>query len=235
MNRQRAERIRRAAILVASLDEALAERILAAPPPQEAAQVLDEAERLETIDPEEQQDVVAEFRRMSRRRPQRGRDGGVCFLRRRVGCSNERFAACIGGEPFGVGRRRRVRQRRRPRGGRIVERRATTDHRRDALAAGTRRGRRGVCRVAGRAAGRSARPPGEFADRRRGRGSGYRIAFAAADRATPPASRARRCGGGVCAADLGQDARNAAKRTAGPTRPVDVRRRHRHEDVPRSS
>ena len=66
MNRPRAERIRRAAILVASLDEALAERILAALPPQEAAQVLDEAGRLETIDPEEQQDVVAEFRRMSR-------------------------------------------------------------------------------------------------------------------------------------------------------------------------
>src|SRR5688500_15031075 len=66
MNRQRAERIRRAAILVASLEEALAERILAALPPREAAQVLDEAERLETIDPEEQQDVVAEFRRMSR-------------------------------------------------------------------------------------------------------------------------------------------------------------------------
>jgi flagellar motor switch protein FliG len=66
MNYNRTERIRRAAILVASLDEALAETILRELPPQEADRVLAELERMEEIDPEEQQDVLDEFRRAAR-------------------------------------------------------------------------------------------------------------------------------------------------------------------------
>jgi flagellar motor switch protein FliG len=73
----RSERIRRAAILVASLDESLAEALLADLPPSEAARVLAEAERLESIDPEEQADVLAEFRRVSR--GGRSSGGGVEF------------------------------------------------------------------------------------------------------------------------------------------------------------
>lgn len=66
MTYDRSDRIRRAAILVASLDEPLAERLLADLPPAEAARILEEAEQLEAIDPEEQQDVLAEFRRLTR-------------------------------------------------------------------------------------------------------------------------------------------------------------------------
>jgi flagellar motor switch protein FliG len=62
----RTDRIRRAAILVASLDDALAEQILAGLPPVERDRVLDEAEQLESIDADEQADVLAEFRRMTR-------------------------------------------------------------------------------------------------------------------------------------------------------------------------
>ncbi|HYO25494.1 MAG TPA: FliG C-terminal domain-containing protein [Lacipirellulaceae bacterium] len=62
----RTDRFRRAAILVASLDEALAEQLLGELPPGEAARVLSEAEALESIDHEEQQDVLTEFRRMTR-------------------------------------------------------------------------------------------------------------------------------------------------------------------------
>jgi flagellar motor switch protein FliG len=64
----RSDRIRRAAILVASLDEPLAEQLLADLPPAEAARVLNEAEALESIDPDEQRDVLAEFRRLTRGR-----------------------------------------------------------------------------------------------------------------------------------------------------------------------
>jgi flagellar motor switch protein FliG len=66
MSYARTERIRRAAILVASLDEPLAKQILAALPPAERERVLDEADRLESIDEDEQADVLAEFRRMTR-------------------------------------------------------------------------------------------------------------------------------------------------------------------------
>ena len=66
MNYDRTERIRRAAILVASLDDALAEQLLASLPPAEAAKVLDEVDRLDAIDPEEHADVLAEFRRGAR-------------------------------------------------------------------------------------------------------------------------------------------------------------------------
>jgi flagellar motor switch protein FliG len=72
----RTDRIRRAAILVASLDDALAERILAGFPPAVRDRVLRAAENLEAIDVEEQQDVLAEFRRMTR---SRGGDAGVEF------------------------------------------------------------------------------------------------------------------------------------------------------------
>lgn len=65
----RADRIRRAAILVASLDEALAEQLLAELPHGEAERILSAAERLEPIDVEEQQDVLAEFRRLRRAAP----------------------------------------------------------------------------------------------------------------------------------------------------------------------
>jgi flagellar motor switch protein FliG len=62
----RTDRIRRAAILVASLDDALAEQVLDGLPAGVRDRVLDEAERIDAIDPEEQQDVLAEFRRLSR-------------------------------------------------------------------------------------------------------------------------------------------------------------------------
>jgi flagellar motor switch protein FliG len=77
MTYDRTDRIRRAAILVASLDEALSEQLLAQLPAGEAARVRAEAEGLEAIDPDEQQDVLAEFRRLSRAH---GREGnGVEF------------------------------------------------------------------------------------------------------------------------------------------------------------
>jgi flagellar motor switch protein FliG len=67
MTYDRSERIRRAAILVASLDEALAESLLGELPPLESAKVLAELDRMESIDPEEQEDVLAEFRRATER------------------------------------------------------------------------------------------------------------------------------------------------------------------------
>ena len=63
MSYERNERIRRAAILVASFDDALAEQLLDSLPPLEATRILAEVERLEEIDPEEQRDVLEEFRR----------------------------------------------------------------------------------------------------------------------------------------------------------------------------
>lgn len=66
MTYDRTDRFRRAAILVTSLDDALAEQILAGLPPAERERVLDEAEQLESIDADEQADVLAEFRRMTR-------------------------------------------------------------------------------------------------------------------------------------------------------------------------
>ena len=75
----RSDRIRRAAILVASLDEPLAEQLLADLPPSEAARVLSEAEALESIDPDEQRDVLAEFRRLTRGRVAAEASGAVEF------------------------------------------------------------------------------------------------------------------------------------------------------------
>jgi len=62
------ERIRRAAILVASLDDAMAEALLDDLPQPEAAKVLACLERMDALDPDEQADVLAEFRRAARRR-----------------------------------------------------------------------------------------------------------------------------------------------------------------------
>lgn len=67
MNYDRNERIRRAAILVASLDERLAEQMLDNLPVAEAEKILAEVDRLgDEIDPEEQRDVLDEFRRAGR-------------------------------------------------------------------------------------------------------------------------------------------------------------------------
>jgi flagellar motor switch protein FliG len=62
----RTDRIRRAAILVASLDDALAEQVLRGLPSSVRDRVLDVAEALDEIDPDEQRDVLAESRRLSR-------------------------------------------------------------------------------------------------------------------------------------------------------------------------
>lgn len=52
--------------MIASLDDVLAEQVLEGLPDEVRERVLDEAEQFDEIDPEEQQDVLAEFRRMSR-------------------------------------------------------------------------------------------------------------------------------------------------------------------------
>jgi flagellar motor switch protein FliG len=70
MNYERNERIRRAAILVASIDESLAEQMLDSLPAAEATKILAEVDRLGEIDPDEQRDVLAEFRRAGRREPE---------------------------------------------------------------------------------------------------------------------------------------------------------------------
>jgi flagellar motor switch protein FliG len=67
MNYDRSERIRRAAILVASLEETMAEQLLDSLPPDEATRILAEADRLGELEPEELQDVLAEFRAAGRR------------------------------------------------------------------------------------------------------------------------------------------------------------------------
>jgi flagellar motor switch protein FliG len=67
MTYERNERIRRAAILVASIDEALAEQMLDSLPASEATKILAEVDRLGEIDPDEQRDVLDEFRRAGRR------------------------------------------------------------------------------------------------------------------------------------------------------------------------
>ncbi|RIK80967.1 MAG: hypothetical protein DCC67_08635 [Planctomycetota bacterium] len=66
MTYDRVEKTRRAAILIASLDETMAEQLLAGLPPAEAAKVAAELQRLDDVDPEEQRDVLDEFRRAGR-------------------------------------------------------------------------------------------------------------------------------------------------------------------------
>lgn len=67
MNHQRTDRIRRAAILVASLEETVAEQMLASLSSDESALVLAEVERLDELDPQEFADVLAEFRSVAQR------------------------------------------------------------------------------------------------------------------------------------------------------------------------
>ena len=67
MNYDRTQRIRRAAILVASLEETLAEQMLESLPRFEAVTILDEVDRLGELDPEEVEDVLDEFRSAGRR------------------------------------------------------------------------------------------------------------------------------------------------------------------------
>jgi flagellar motor switch protein FliG len=66
MNYERSERIRRAAILVASVEETVGEQMLAALPRAEAARIRAEVELLDEVDLDEQQDVLDEFRRAGR-------------------------------------------------------------------------------------------------------------------------------------------------------------------------
>ena len=75
MNYDQNERIRRAAILVASIDESLAEQMLDSLPPSEATKILAEYDRLGEIDPDEQRDVLAEFRRAGRRETEAASSG----------------------------------------------------------------------------------------------------------------------------------------------------------------
>lgn len=72
MHYDRTQRIRRAAILVASLEETLAEQMLENLPRLEAARILDEVDRLGELDQEEVEDVLDEFRSAGRY----GRGGG---------------------------------------------------------------------------------------------------------------------------------------------------------------
>jgi len=67
MSYDRNERIRRAAILISSLEESLAEQMLQTLPPREAEKVLAEVDRLGAIDAEEVEDVLQEFRTAGRR------------------------------------------------------------------------------------------------------------------------------------------------------------------------
>jgi flagellar motor switch protein FliG len=55
--------LRKVAILVASLDEAWSERILASLSPQQARSVRQQLEQITDVDPAEQREIVAEFRR----------------------------------------------------------------------------------------------------------------------------------------------------------------------------
>jgi flagellar motor switch protein FliG len=66
MTYDRTDRIRRAAILIASLEESVAEQMLDSLPPSEATKILEEAERLGEVDPEEVRDVLDEFRAAGR-------------------------------------------------------------------------------------------------------------------------------------------------------------------------
>ncbi len=67
MNYDRTQRIRRAAILVAHLEESLAEQMLESLPRLEAVKILDEVDRLGELDQEEVADVLEEFRSAGRR------------------------------------------------------------------------------------------------------------------------------------------------------------------------
>ena len=61
---QQTENVRKAAVLVATLDAENAELLLAGLPPEQADQVRKLARDMDAIDPDEQQEVIVEFRRM---------------------------------------------------------------------------------------------------------------------------------------------------------------------------
>ncbi len=63
MNATHDNSLRKVAILIASLDETWSERILATLTPQQARVVRHEVEQITEIDPQEQREIVAEFRR----------------------------------------------------------------------------------------------------------------------------------------------------------------------------
>lgn len=67
MNYDRTQRIRRAAILVAHLEESLAEQMLESLPRLEAVTILNEVDRLGELDRDEVEDVLDEFRSAGRR------------------------------------------------------------------------------------------------------------------------------------------------------------------------
>ncbi len=62
MNTTQDKRLRKVAILIASLDEAWSERILNSLTPQQARSVRQQVDQLAEIDPDEQREIVAEFR-----------------------------------------------------------------------------------------------------------------------------------------------------------------------------
>ncbi|MDZ4658920.1 MAG: FliG C-terminal domain-containing protein [Bythopirellula sp.] len=62
MNTTHDKSLRKVAILVASLDETWSERILASLPPQQARSVRQQVDQLTDVDPDEQREIVAEFR-----------------------------------------------------------------------------------------------------------------------------------------------------------------------------
>lgn len=72
---ERERQLRKAAIFVASLDEVLAERMLADLSSDDAQAVRKAVARLDTIDPEEQSDIVAQFRRSTRLSAPRSTEG----------------------------------------------------------------------------------------------------------------------------------------------------------------
>ncbi|NOY42870.1 MAG: hypothetical protein GXP26_13680 [Planctomycetes bacterium] len=65
----RHRQLRDVAIFVASLDDAMAQRLLGSMPAKDAAAVLAEVDELENIDPDEQREVVEKFRRSMAPKP----------------------------------------------------------------------------------------------------------------------------------------------------------------------
>ena len=72
---ERDRQLRKVAILIASLDDALAERMLADMPDKDAQAVRSAVDRLDQIDAEEESDIVDEFRRSTRPAPPHDTEG----------------------------------------------------------------------------------------------------------------------------------------------------------------
>src|SRR3954465_2271536 len=73
--KQNAQAIRKAAILIASLDQRTAETLLKQMGPAQAAQVRETIAELGPLDPREQNDVVEEFRRLGPLLPEKSPPG----------------------------------------------------------------------------------------------------------------------------------------------------------------